>query len=203
MAAPLYSVQDYTAALQALLPRGLAWPRDSSATLTATFAGLAPSFQRVNADANQLLVDAFPATVDDVLEEWNATLGLPGIYGYTGADLPTQQRQVVAALIDSGGQSAAYFIALAASLGLSIQISGYRPARVTDAVNAPMYGTAWSHAWLVHSAVVADYDNLRLIFERYKPAHTVIVWSVPAGDVGTEAGDDLTTEGGDPLALEY
>jgi uncharacterized protein YmfQ (DUF2313 family) len=203
MAAPLYSVADYVSALQALLPRGLAWPRDTGTTLAATFAGLSPSFQRVNADANQLLVDAFPATVDDLLEEWNATLGLPGIYGYTGRDLPTQQRQVVAALIDSGGQSSAYFIALAASLRLSIQISGYRPARVTDAVNAPMYGTAWSHAWLVHSDIVADYGNLRLLFERYKPAHTVIVWSVPAGDVGTESGADLTTESGDPLALEY
>lgn len=203
MTAPLYSVNDYVAALQALLPRGLAWPRDASATQTAFFTGIAPSFQRVNADANQLLVDAFPATVGDMLPEWNLTLGLPGALGYTGDDLPTQQQQVVAALTDSGGQSAAYFIGLAASLGLTIQIWGFRLARVNDAVNSPMYGAAWAHCWLIVSDEPGDYSGLRLLFNRYKPAHTVIRWQVPLGELGTEAGDDLLTESGDTLSLEY
>lgn len=203
MAAPLFAVNDYVRALQALLPRGLAWPRDANAVQTAVLSGLAPSLHRVNADANQLLVDAFPATVDAMLAEWNATLGLPGATGYTGSDLPTQQAQVVAALTDSGGQSAAYFIALAARLGLTITINGYRPWTVDDPVDAPIYGMAWAHAWRVSATAAGDYSLLRVIFDRYKPAHTTIVWNVPIGDLLLESTGHLLTETGDTFAMEF
>ncbi len=203
MAAPLFSVDDYVAALQALMPRGLAWPRDAGAAQTALLAGLAPSFHRVNADANQLLVDAFPATVDAMLPEWNATLGLPDLVGYTGDDLATQQRQVVTALTDPGGQSAAYFIELAASLGLTISISGYRPWTIDDPIDWPIYGTAWAHVWRVSATAAGDYSPLHALFERYKPAHTHIFWNVPIGDLLIEGGGFLLTEDGDTLALEY
>lgn len=203
MAAPLFSVNDYVGALQALFPRGLAWPRDASATQAALLTGLAPSLHRVNADANQLLVDAFPATVDAMLPEWNATLGLPGATGYTGSDLPTQQGQVVTALTDSGGQSAAYFIALAARLGLTITINGYRPWTVDDPVDWPIYGEAWAHVWRVSATAPGDYTALHALFERYKPAHTHILWNVPVGDLLLEGGGFLLTEAGDKIALEY
>lgn len=203
MAAPLFSVNNYVSALQALMPRGLAWPRDTSSIQAAVLAGLAPSLHRVNVDANQLLVDAFPATVDALLAEWNATLGLPGATGYTGSDLPTQQDQVVAALTDSGGQSAAYFIDLAARLGLTISINGYRPWTVDDAVDVPIFGTAWAHAWRVSATVIADYSPLRPLFERYKPAHTTILWYVPTGDLLLEGGGFLLTESGGMIATEF
>lgn len=194
MAAPLFAVNDYVSALQALMPRGLAWPRDASATQTALLAGLAPSFQRVNADANQLLVDAFPATVDDLIAEWNATLGLPGLTGYTGTDLPTQQQQVVAALTDSGGQSAAYFIDLAARLDLPIAISGYRPYHVNEAVNLPMYGQPWAHAWLVTVLSADDCSALVQLFNLYKPAHTVVIFDVDVAGLSFEKCEDGTFE---------
>lgn len=203
MAAPLFAVTDYVRALQALMPRGLAWPRDASATQTALLTGLAESLHRVNADANQLLVDAFPATVDAMLAEWNATLGLPGATGYTGSDLPTQQAQVVAALTDSGGQSAAYFIGLAARLGLTITISGYRPWTVDDPVDVPISGPAWAHAWRVSATAPGDYSALHALFERYKPAHTKIIWNVPIGDLLLESGGFLLTEDGGKIAMEY
>ncbi len=166
-------------------------------------AGLAPSWYRVNASANQLLVDAFPSTADAMLPEWQETLGLPGLVDYTGDDLATQQQQVVAALIDSGGQSAAYFIALAASLGLTVTISGYRPWSVDDPVDQPIYGPAWAHAWLVSAMAEADYTAVHALFQRYKPAHTIIIWHVPIGDLLIEAGGYLLTESGDKIAMEY
>ncbi len=203
MAAPLFAVNDYVRALQALLPRGAAWPRDSDATLTAAIRGLAGIYAYTNQRANNLLVVAFPATVDDMLPEWNETLGLPAATGYTGSDLSTQQAQVVAALTDSGGQSAAYFIALAARLGLTITINGYRPWTVDDPVDAPIYGPAWAHAWQVSATADGDYSALHALFERYKPAHTTIVWNVPIGDLLLESGGRLLTESGDTIAMEY
>lgn len=203
MTAPLFAVNDYVQALQALMPRGLAWPRDPSSTQAQLLSGLAPSLYRVNGSAIQLLIDAFPATADAMLPEWQETLGLPGLYGYTGSDLATQQAQVVAALTDDGGQSAAYFIALAVSLGLAITINGYRPYTVDDPVDVPIYGAAWAHVWRVSATASGDYSVLKLIFERYKPAHTVIFWDVPIGDLLLESGDHLLIETGEMIAMEY
>ena len=203
MSAPQFSVNDYVSAMQALYPRGLVWPRDPSATLTAALQGLAPVYYRTNASAVALLIVAFPATVDDLLPEWNETLGLPGIFGYTGTDLPTQQAQVVSALTDSGGQSEAYFVALAASLGLTITINGFRATRVNDPVTWPLYGPAWASVWRVKATLDADYSVLQAIFPKYAPAHTIILWDVPGGHLLVESGATLITESGDAIVLEY
>ncbi|MGN6518668.1 MAG: putative phage tail protein [Dokdonella sp.] len=203
MSAPLHQAADYAGILQQLLPRGRAWPRDPDTTQAATMQGLAPTFSASDAAAIGLLVDLFPATAVGMLAEWQQTLGLPGLLGYTGSDVPTEQAQVVAALVDSGGQSAAYFIALAASLGLTITITGYLPATVDSPVDAPIYGIAWAHAWRVNATIDADYSILRVLFERYKPAHTAIVWAVPIGLLLSEETNHLLTESGDRLLLEY
>ena len=178
MSAPPYSSDDYLAALQALLPRGAAWSRDADATLTKVLRGLGANFADTTARANNLLVVAFPATVDDLLPEWNETLGLPGLTGYTGSDLPTQQAQVVAALTATGGQSAAYFVSLAGALGIPIQINGYRPYRVNDHVNDPIYGAPWAHAWRVTVLTADDDSALVALFNLYKPAHTTVLFDV-------------------------
>lgn len=203
MSDPRFPVTAYAGLLQQLLPRGRAWPRSADATLTAVLQGVAPVFADSDARALALLVDMFPATADGMLPEWQQTLGLPELVGYTGSDLPTEQLQVVAALTDSGGQSAAYFIALAATLGLTITITAYRPATVDSPVSGPIYGVAWAHAWEVSATIDADYDPLHALFERYKPAHTTIVWNVPIGLLLADTGSYLLTESGDRLFLEY
>lgn len=203
MAAPLFQVNDYVAAMQALLPRGFAWPRDPDATLTGVLQGLAPVYYRINQAANGLLVDAFPATTVYLMPEWNATLGLPGATGYAGSDVPTQQAQIVAQLIDSGGQSAAYFIELAAAFGLTIRINGYRPFRANDRVNDPIYGKAWAHVWRVFGVYEGDYQPLVILFRLYKPAHTTVLFDVPLGDLLLEDGlTFLLTEDGRTIATE-
>lgn len=203
MAAPLFTVDDYVRALQALLPRGPAWPRDGDATLTAVLRGLAGIYAYTNERANNLLVVAFPATADDMIPEWNATLGLPGLTGYSGSDMPTQRAQIVAALTDSGGQSAAYFIELAAAFGLTITINGYRPYRVRDSVRTPITGQAWAHAWRVFGVFEGDYQPLVTLFRMYKPAHTIVIFDVPLGDLILEDGMTfLLTEDGRTIATE-
>lgn len=77
MAAPFFSSADYLAALQALLPRGRVWPRESDATQTKALSGLAGVYERQNARSNNLLSDAFPITAYELLPEWESTLALP------------------------------------------------------------------------------------------------------------------------------
>lgn len=194
MTAPLFRAADYVSAMQALLPRGRAWPRDADATQTKTLNGLAVTYERNNARANQLLVDAFPATAYELLGEWESALGLPGIFGATPISIQDRQAKVVAALTDTGGQSVAYFTGLAATLGYPITITHFKPFSVRSTVNLPIYGQQWAHAWQVNapsinamdfdvessvedSIEVWDNSTLEAVFKRYAPGHTVVIFS--------------------------
>lgn len=194
MSAPLFSAADYLGALQALLPRGRAWPRDPDATLSALLEGFAGRFADSNADANTLLVEAFPATAGQMLQEWEDSLGLPGVYGVTPGTTQGRQAAVVAALTDTGGQSATYFITLAGRLGYTITITQFRAYNVGMSVVAPIYHDDWAHTWQVNAAAAIaitytptadvvqatpNFGNplLEAVLALYKPAHSVVITS--------------------------
>lgn len=196
MTAPAYLVPDYVVAMQALLPRGRAWPRDADATQTAVLTGLAKSFEISNAAANALQIQAFPGTAVAMLPEWESTLGLPGLYGVTPSTTQGRQQAIVAALTDTGGQSKGYFIALAASLGFTIAITEFRPYSVSRPVNSPIWADAWAHVWWVNASAsyAVSYTPtvdivqatpgygaplLETILARFKPAQTVCITQYP------------------------
>lgn len=194
MLAPNYSAADYLRALQALLPRGRVWPRDPDATQTKTLSGFTPVFERLTARANNLLIDAFPGTTYELLPEWEETLGLPD--PCAGAAPSTQQRasQVVARLTATGGQSIAYFKAVAAALGYAITITQFSPSRFGRPFGLPFGGTAWAFAWQVNAptftinslqfggsfgTLFASWGNnvLQCELQRIAPAHTTVLFS--------------------------
>ncbi|MCU4119288.1 YmfQ family protein [Variovorax sp. N23] len=196
MSAPQYSAADYLAALQSLLPRGRVWPRDPDAIQTKTLAGLAPSFERQNARANQLLVDAFPASTFELLPEWESTLGLPDPCAGTSPTVAARRAQVVARLKAIGGQSVPYFIAYALALGYVITITEFAPARVgVLRAGDPLYGDDWAHAWQINAQLntvqymqvgtgvagdaLAYWSNavLECQLREVMPAHTVLIFS--------------------------
>lgn len=150
MAAPQFSAQDYLQALQALLPRGHVWPRDADATQTKLVAALARVYERTNLRADQLLSDAFPATTFELLPEWEETLGLPDPCAGPAPTVGARRAQVVARVKAQGGQSVAYLTAFAASLGYTITITQYVPARAgLLKAGQPLNGPDWAHAWSV------------------------------------------------------
>lgn len=170
---PLYGAVEYLRALQALLPRGRAWPRDADAVLTSLLAGFAEPFAGSNAAASSTLRSAFPATADALLTEWESSLGLPR----PGTSLPDtddgRRASVVAALTVAGSQSVPYFVSLAARMGHFIVIETYRPTRVTDSVMRPLYGDEWAHAWTATSADPPD-SALNAALADAAPAHTIL-----------------------------
>ena len=150
MAAPFYTAADYLSALQALMPRGRVWPRDSDATQTKALSGLTPTCARQNIAANNLLVDAFPSSTFQLLPEWEETLGLPDPCAGSSPTVQGRRSQVVTRFTGIGGQSVAYMTAFALTLGYSITISQFVPAR-SGLLRAgqPLNGSAWAHAWRV------------------------------------------------------
>jgi len=151
MPAPTYTAADYVTRLQALLPRGAAWPRESSAVQTKVLTGLAESLADANDATNGMLADSFPATAVGLLPEWESTLGLPLPYGAPPATTSARQAAVVAALANTGGQSVSYLIALAASFGFTVTITQFKPWSVAQPIGA-IYGDAWAHAFQVNAS---------------------------------------------------
>lgn len=190
---PSFDDNDYLRALQALLPRGRAWPRDIEATMTKLLQGLAPTLSDNDLAAKRLLVKSFPATAVDLLPEWEAALGLPGPAGLASSG-EGRQLEVVAALTNTGGQSKAYFIDLAAKLGIAITITEYRPFTVNSPIGTPIQGDLWAHTWQVNAPLASGvayvstadvvqatpgFGNpvLEYSLGRLKPAHTICVTS--------------------------
>lgn len=195
MSGPVFTADDFVGAFQALLPRGRVWPRDPAAQQTQLFDGLAPSCANLAARANDLLVDAFPASTEELLPEWEETVGLPDPCAGLSPTIDQRRAQVVARFIASGGQSVAYFTAVAEALGYSITITQFAPFRFGARFGEPLCGDAWANVWQVNAPTFSiDYfqfgssgfgepfaywsnNVLQCELNRLKPAHTLLLFS--------------------------
>jgi len=172
MPMPRYSRADFRSALQALLPRGRVWPREDGSAQARVLDGLAGVYERQSADAAALLADAFPPTAQDLLPEWEATLGLDG-----GATMPERRFAVIARLTARGGQSHPYFIGLAEALGFpGATITDFGRFTVGGACTAAVRTGSWHHVWLLH---VPDDGGLRRFTAGSACTHAVRAWGRP------------------------
>lgn len=106
--------------------------------------------------SGELLYDRVWPESGAALDDWERVLGLPDPC-VTGESLTVGQRinAVMAKLQGLGGQSRAFFIQLAASLGYSVTVTEFRPARAGIAVAGdPIYGDGWTSAWMVNAEAV-------------------------------------------------
>lgn len=195
MAAPDFTDADFKSALLGMLPRGKVWPREFDTIIERTMAGIAPTYSRETGRANRLLIDAFPATTEELLAEWEATLGLPDPCAGQAPTILQRQAQVLARFAKSGGQNAAYFIGLAAALGYPITITEFSPAYFGMTFGGPFGGDDWAYVWQVNAPLYTQqffefgqnsfgdpfstFGNavLECELEAVKPAHTVLLFS--------------------------
>ena len=182
MLIPSWTVADFARAMQALMPRGLAWPREQDAVQTQVIDALAPTAQRVADAATNEIPDAFPATTVSLIPEWQQSLGLPDPCLAIPTTNAEAQAQIVAKLIDNGGQSISYFIGQAAALGYTIAIEEYvpfRPGRSRVGI-ALVCAPGWQFAWTVTVTAMppnGSVAQLECLFSRKKPAHTVVIFA--------------------------
>lgn len=194
MPAPTYTDDDFTAGFLNLFPTGPVWPREPDSVLGQTAAALIKSYTRNAASAAALLEDAMPIAPVMMLPEWEKSLGLPDPCAGPSPTLQVRQRQVNARFVASGGQSCAYFISVAASLGYDITIDQFAPARFGQPFGQPMYGDPWAFAWRVNAPTYEiknfsfgrdefgeafqSWGNtvLQCELQRLAPAHTVVIF---------------------------
>jgi uncharacterized protein YmfQ (DUF2313 family) len=150
MLAPVVTAQDYLWQFLRLLPRGRVWQRGWGSVEAQDLLTLMPTWGRLHARANELLVETFPCSTTELLPEWEASLGLPD--PCTGQLETLQQRTaaVCAKFAARGGQSVQYYTALAAAHGYTIEITQYAAFRVDiNGAEDPLYDEAWDFAWMV------------------------------------------------------
>lgn len=208
---------DYLAALLQLLPRGLVWVRSTTTRLAGMLAGWARTLARADARARQLGEEFDPRTTVEAIEDWEKLAGLPDCCVPSLAPTLEERRaDVIRRLTSSGGQSKPYFIELAATFGLEITITEFRPFRTgLNRCGDHLCSREMSFVWRVEEAAVeppeavGDYEGwlrahaqLECMFRRYQPAHTRVLFSWSAYIVTEDGSAVITTEDGTPLMID-
>jgi len=192
------SAQDYLDQLQALLPAGSAWPRDPDAVLTQLLGGLAEEFARLDGRVSELFEEADPRFTHELIGDWERVLGLPDPCTATATTLAARQLIAWRKLAFQAGQTPAFYIALAASVGMEIEIYEFDPD-VDDwdgSLTALIGSGKWRFVWRVHVLTATDFTlfrvgtsavgerlveggavDLECMIQAARPAHTRVIFS--------------------------
>ena len=167
-----YSAEDYLAGFQRLLPRGRVWNRGLELIQDFDLLVLMPTWSRLQDALNTLIAEIFPCSTLDLLPEWEETLGLPSACTGNLGNLQERQQAVCVKFTARGGQSKAYFISLAETLGYEITITEFAPFRAgINRAGDPVYGEGWALRLADHGAGADHLFPGRTIDRRRAAAH--------------------------------
>lgn len=190
----------WLASLQALLPPGRAFTRNPDSTLTKVLSAIAAMFLAAQLWLEDLLYQADPRNATTMLPRWEAFLGLPDKCTPAGQSLAARQRAAYQRLLESGGQSRAYFIDLAELLGEpGVTITEFRAFTCNSTCNDSLSGPNDLFTWgsnIPHApADLRPFDcnsscndalqiytpsPIECAFNERKPAHTDVFFTYTA-----------------------
>jgi uncharacterized protein YmfQ (DUF2313 family) len=192
------SPTDYRRQLQALLPPGAAWTREPGTVLSGLLHGLGDEFARVDERAESMLDEADPRTAYELLPDWERVLGLPDECTAGADTISGRQLACYAKLAQLGGQTPAVYIALAATIGVSIVIHEFDPNVDDYDDTLDISDGKWRFVWRVEVLSSVDYQvarvgsatvgdrlteggslDLECLINRAKPAHTHVIFTYP------------------------
>lgn len=125
------SPADIQGELLAIGPQGPMWPRDPASVHGQLALALGNEFSRIEAQGETLADDAAsPGQAVTMLPDYERVLGADP-YGRDVSAMSMAQRQqiVLQRWVESGGQSRAFYQALAAALGVTISIGEFATAQ--------------------------------------------------------------------------
>lgn len=191
--------EQYKLFLLKLLPRGMAWPRDNKWFISKLIDGIAQEFYRVGLRAQVLLAEKDPRATLELLEEWEAVVGIPDGCAPPAPTLDRRRADVTARLTQEGALTRQFYIDFAAYLGFTITITEYRPFRAgISKAGDPVSNGDWVYTWLVTGPVetinffsagrnqagdpLANWGNqfLECAMDKRKPAETIVLYAYVA-----------------------
>lgn len=194
----------YKSQIRALFPRGRLWTFTPGGVLDKLIEGIAGEFVRIDDRSEDLLRESDPRTTVELLDEWQAHVGLPGACGNLATTDDEIRAQIVAKLIQSGPQNKAFFVNLARSLGYDITVNDiydFMPFRA-ETGRAEEYLAEhedWIYTFLIKVNTVnlryfraethraedrlSEYGDevLECLVNEQKPAHTIALFEYPEG----------------------
>jgi uncharacterized protein YmfQ (DUF2313 family) len=185
---------DYIAQLAALLPPGPALSREADGVLMRLLGMQAGELARVEARAGALLVEADPRATEEMLPDWERVAGLPDPCLGASPTIAQRRARLVQQLTATRGQSRAFFIGVAASLGLAATVTEFRELICEMDCEQPVHDTPWVHAWRLNlptSAVTEQTcedstetplavwgdTTIECVIRALAPAHTTVLFA--------------------------
>lgn len=181
---------DYVRLLTNLMPKGPAWSEQDP-----LLDGEAEELARLHNRVMDLLEEYDPRTTVELFGQWETEYSLPDPCLTVSPSFIERRAALVAKVFGLGGQSPAFYVAVAAALGFAITITEFRPFRVDfNAVGDALYGEDWCFAWQVNgptttfSEFAVDLSRvgdalrtwgnalLECVTNRLRPAHTFVLY---------------------------
>lgn len=186
------------AQLIALLPPGPALPREPGSRLERLLWPMAEEFARLDGRAEALIAEVDLRVADEMLADYERVLGDDPCIG-PAARLPIEIRRALAhqRWTARGGATPAYFIGIAAALGISITVTESRPFECgVSACDDELIAEDGRFEWIVTISAatlliefevgVADVSTplgdfarspVECLIRRAAPAHTTVYFS--------------------------
>ena len=166
--------------LQALMPPGLAWVRDSDTRITKFLRGLAYSFARVSRRVRDLLEEVDPRTTYEMLEDWERVYGLPDECAQP-TTLAGRRTALHGKMLGNVDPNKDNIKAIAANLGYVLDIYEYKRDDLFDCESTCedyLYDAQWMFHWDIAFWPGAVDAQLYCAIEQIVPNHTYLVNSV-------------------------
>lgn len=141
-----HSVDDWLHALQQVMPRGKAWPRELNADLTRFLRALARRLSLVEANGDLLLTEMRPETTFQLLPEWEGYLGLPECNQSAGT-IEDRRRAVVEKDHRKGGLAPWQIEDVASALGFTVTVRVIQPHHCMRSCMHPLHPARYR--WLL------------------------------------------------------
>jgi len=179
--------------LQGLLPPAAVDPK--GAAMAVELAADGATLDAAMWSAGEVLVEADPRSTVPMLADWERVYGLPGAcFTFAEQSIAARRSALLGRVRAVGGQSMAFFIALAAALGYSITITEWHPFTTEMDTESIVTDERWAFYWQVNSELVtmreetteddsemplAEWGNelLECAINHLKPAHTGVIFS--------------------------
>jgi uncharacterized protein YmfQ (DUF2313 family) len=183
--APTPLDEQYARQMKDLLPRGAAWLLAVGSSVSKVLLGIAQELVRIDGRGRDLVNEADPRTATETLAEWERALGLPDSC-IISIPATTAERRVAITqkFIKRGGQTPAYFVALALACGYVATVYdtyGSTVLRSGFLCGSPCVGIDWAFAFRLDvqppAGPALSHPELECIIRRVAPAHTIVIFN--------------------------
>jgi uncharacterized protein YmfQ (DUF2313 family) len=170
------SADQIAAQLRRSFPPGSLFTMPEESNLWKVLLAAGDEISRIYQRVQDLLRQYFPSQADEMLDDWEGELGLPSTCYPAPTTTDGRRAAISSKAYQLGGQSPAYYIGVAAKLGIVITIEEPSPFYVGfHGCGDPVGGLSWRFTWIVHCPVGTT-AQLACVLGTIQPSHTEMMF---------------------------